>query len=54
VTAAILDALKRRPLEVYLPRSRGLLARVADLFPTTTRRLGPYLRKRGLAKQQGG
>jgi len=52
VTAAIIDALRRRPLEVYLPRRRGWLARVADLFPATAFAVGPMLRKRGRAKQR--
>jgi 3-oxoacyl-[acyl-carrier protein] reductase len=51
VTAAILAALRRRPLEVWLPRTRGWLARFADLFPGTARAFGPLLRKRGRARQ---
>jgi 3-oxoacyl-[acyl-carrier protein] reductase len=52
VTAAILDALRRRPLEVWLPRRRGWLARAADLFPRAAMAVGPMVRKRGLAKQK--
>jgi 3-oxoacyl-[acyl-carrier protein] reductase len=53
VTDAILDALGRRPIEVFLPRSRGWLARLADVFPGTARSIAPYLRKKGLARQRG-
>jgi 3-oxoacyl-[acyl-carrier protein] reductase len=53
VTAAILGpVLKRAPLEVFLPPSRGWLARVADVFPTTALTLGPLLRKRGRSRQK--
>lgn len=51
VTDAIVDAMKKRPLEVYLPRSRGWLARFGDVFPGTARALSPWLRKKGRAKQ---
>jgi 3-oxoacyl-[acyl-carrier protein] reductase len=40
--------LKRRPLEVYVPRLRGRLARIMDLHPITTRLSMPILRRRGL------
>ena len=53
VTGAILGpVLQRAPLEVFLPRSRGWLARVADVFPTTALTIGPILRKRGRSKQR--
>ncbi len=44
-------ALPRRPLEVYVPRSRALLARVADLLPRTALWLRPLLEARGRARQ---
>lgn len=53
VTDAILDALRDRPLEVWLPRRRGWLARVGDVFPAAAMVIGPLMRKRGLAKQRG-
>ncbi len=53
VTDAIVDAMRTRPLEVYLPRSRGWLARFGDVFPASARALSPLLRKRGRAKQRG-
>jgi 3-oxoacyl-[acyl-carrier protein] reductase len=54
VTGAILGpVLARAPLEVFLPPSRGWLARVADVFPTTALTIGPFLRKRGRTRQQG-
>jgi len=52
LSAAILErALPRRPLEIDLPRSRALLARVADLFPRTALWLRPALERRGRARQ---
>ena len=52
VSAAILGrALGKRPLEIYLPRSRALLARLADMFPRTALWLRPMLERRGRAKQ---
>ena len=52
ISAAILGrALPRRPLEIYLPRSRALLARLADLFPRTALWLRPALERRGRARQ---
>lgn len=53
VCAAILDdILVRRPLEVVLPRSRGVLARTADLFPESARRVEPLLRWVGRRRQR--
>ena len=52
VTAAILDAMKRKPLQVFLPRHRGWIARAADLLPQSTALLGPLFRRRGLANQR--
>jgi len=52
VSHAILTrALGKRPLEIYLPRSRAVLARLADLFPKTALWLRPMLERRGRAKQ---
>lgn len=44
--------LPRRPLEVHLPRSRALLARLADLFPRTGLWLRPLLDRKGRARQR--
>jgi 3-oxoacyl-[acyl-carrier protein] reductase len=52
VVRAILDATVSRPLEVYLPRHRGWLARAADLVPRAAMRIGPMLSKRGRARQK--
>jgi 3-oxoacyl-[acyl-carrier protein] reductase len=53
VTDAILGrVLRHAPLEVFLPASRGWLARVADTFPSTAFTLGPLLRRRGRKRQQ--
>lgn len=43
--------LPERPLEIHLPRHRGALARVADLFPSLHGRLDPFLRKQGRRRQ---
>jgi 3-oxoacyl-[acyl-carrier protein] reductase len=52
VSAAVLGrALPKRPLEIHLPRSRALLARIADLFPRTALWLRPTLERRGRARQ---
>lgn len=44
--------LPRRPLELHLPRSRALLARLADLLPRAALWLRPLLERRGRARQQ--
>ncbi len=43
--------LARRPLIVAIPRWRGWLARLADLFPSTAKILAPLLRRQGLRRQ---
>lgn len=49
--AIVHRALPRRPLELYLPRSRALLARIADLFPAASLWLRPLLDRKGRARQ---
>lgn len=49
---ALIRALERRPLEVLVPRGRGLLSRLAGLFPAAASRLTPRLVRRGRANQQ--
>lgn len=44
--------LKKRPLEITLPPSRGALARVASTAPDLSRLLYPFLKKKGLAAQK--
>lgn len=44
--------LRKRPLLVSVPRRRALLARFADLFPSTTKLLAAVLRRQGRARQQ--
>ncbi|UQA58283.1 SDR family oxidoreductase [Polyangium aurulentum] len=46
------EVLPGRPLEVALPLSRGLLARVANTAPGLSRVIAPVLRKKGLQKQE--
>lgn len=43
---------RRPPRELWLPRSRGLLARFADVVPGVGFRLGAALARRGLARQE--
>lgn len=43
--------LPTRPLEVTLPRSRGAMARLANMAPDMTRFLAPMLIRRGRAAQ---
>ncbi|MCR9164434.1 MAG: SDR family NAD(P)-dependent oxidoreductase [Nannocystaceae bacterium] len=47
VADAVLDAMHDRPLEVYLPRHRGWLARLADLFPASATTISDLARRRG-------
>lgn len=52
VRAIVDEVLPRRPLLLALPRSRALLARLADLFPRTAHWIEPMLRRRGRERQQ--
>ncbi|MEZ4385270.1 MAG: SDR family oxidoreductase [Nannocystaceae bacterium] len=51
VVAAVLRALDRRPLEVAMPRSRAVLARLAALFPASVQLLRGRLARRGASRQ---
>jgi 3-oxoacyl-[acyl-carrier protein] reductase len=51
VTAAIVQAIKKKPLEVSLPRSRGWLAKLASTFPRLGMWIRPMLTRRGLKRQ---
>jgi 3-oxoacyl-[acyl-carrier protein] reductase len=44
--------MRRRPMEVVLPRGRGLLAKLATMAPALIARLGPALTKQGLRRQE--
>ena len=46
------EVLEERPLEVTLPRSRGMMARFAGLAPDVTRLLGPLLTRLGKRAQK--
>ncbi len=50
VTQAILHAMERKPLEVTLPVSRGLLAKLGNAIPALGPFLYRYLRQRGLQR----
>lgn len=53
IVDAIFDhVLPGRPMELALPASRGVLARIANLMPDLSRILGPLLTRRGLAAQR--
>lgn len=45
------EVLKKRPLERWIPRSRGWLARLGDLFPGLSGLILPGLRRKGLRAQ---
>jgi 3-oxoacyl-[acyl-carrier protein] reductase len=44
--------LRKRPLLVAIPRWRGWLARVADLFPSASKSLTPIFTRRGRRRQE--
>jgi 3-oxoacyl-[acyl-carrier protein] reductase len=53
VGGVIVDhVLPKRPLEVILPPSRGLLARAVSLWPSLGLRLAPLMIRRGRARQR--
>jgi NAD(P)-dependent dehydrogenase (short-subunit alcohol dehydrogenase family) len=53
VARAVIDrVLKKKPLELALPATRGALARVASAAPELAKLLYPMMKKRGLAQQQ--
>ncbi len=53
ISDAILGrVLKRAPLEVLLPRTRGLLAKISSWNPNILRRLHKSLVRKGLARQR--
>lgn len=43
---------RRPPVEVCLPRSRGILAKVVNLFPSLLLSIAPVLQKKGMAQQE--
>ncbi len=42
-------AMQKQPVEILLPFSRGLLAKIGSFFPVFTRYLAKYLQKKGKA-----
>jgi 3-oxoacyl-[acyl-carrier protein] reductase len=46
------EVLPKRPLELTVPASRGLLARAAGVVPAASRWLYPWLKKKGEAGQR--
>lgn len=51
VDAVVNDALVKRPLEMVLPRSRGVLAKFANAFPALAATQVRSLREKGLQQQ---
>lgn len=51
VVAACMRALDKAPLEIMLPLSRGILAKLASLLPGLNRFLMDRLLRRGMARQ---
>lgn len=52
IVRAVVDrALVKRPLEITLPRARGLLAKTAGSFPGLAGRLGAVMTRKGLRNQ---
>jgi 3-oxoacyl-[acyl-carrier protein] reductase len=50
VAKAVLGrTIRRKPLEVFIPRLRGRMARLMDLCPGTLRWIMPMLRRNGMA-----
>lgn len=47
VAEAVLDAMLGQPLEVFLPRHRGWMARLVDVFPESASTLSSLFRRRG-------
>jgi 3-oxoacyl-[acyl-carrier protein] reductase len=52
VNVIVEDVLESRPLEVLIPRTRGLLARVASVWPGLALRVTPLMTRRGRQRQQ--
>jgi 3-oxoacyl-[acyl-carrier protein] reductase len=46
------EVLQKRPLELWLPKRRGALAKLGDLAPRVGFAIGGLLRRRGLAQQE--
>lgn len=45
------EVIPNKPLEVLIPKSRGFLAKIGNLFPGLNMLLGPALRSKGRKKQ---
>ncbi|PNK60678.1 SDR family oxidoreductase [Psychrobacter sp. FDAARGOS_221] len=51
VDAIVGPIISKRPLEVVLPASRGVVAKVANMFPQTTGNYVDFFRKQGAKRQ---
>ncbi len=54
VADAVLAAMLSRPLQVFLPRHRGWLARFVDVFPQSAATFGELVRRRGRRRRTSG
>lgn len=53
VADAVLESMHTRPLEIFLPRHRGWLARLVDVFPQSAASLSEIIRRRGSRRRTG-
>ena len=51
VDAILGTALQSRPMEIMLPQSRGVVAKVANIFPQTSGRFIDIFQKQGIKRQ---
>ena len=51
VDAILGNALQSRPMEIMLPQSRGVVAKVANIFPQTSGRFIDIFQKQGIKRQ---
>lgn len=52
VSKAITNSLNKNKIEIYIPHSQGLLARVATVFPSMIPFLYPILEKKGIKNKR--
>ena len=54
IERALVSVFEKRPLEVAIPESRGMLARVANLMPGVGRTIAPLMRRIGESNRMKG
>jgi len=50
VARALVEAMEKKPLEITIPPSRGLLAKLGCAVPSLAMVLAPRLKKKGLRR----